>query len=805
MALNEQKMEERSLRKLEYDKIIGQLTDRAVSGPGKALCAELLPSTNPYEIRRWQRETAEAFTFLVTRGTAPFIGLKDIENSVQRTGKGAILTMEELLNIAGFLNGVEQMKSYGKHVREDESYPVMDPMFQGLNPLNSVEKEIRRCIASEEEMYDNASPKLASIRKEIRITQERVRSHLQGMLHSNTYKSMLQDPVITVRNGRYCIPIKSEFKGSVAGMVHDQSGSGSTVFIEPMAVVQLNNQAAELAIEEEKEIRRILASLSDLVHGAGSELLDDFHIMVQLDFYFAKAKLALQMNAVEPVLNEDMRIDLKNARHPLLDASKVVPISIYLGGSFTTLVVTGPNTGGKTVTLKTLGLLQAMAQAGLHIPTSDRPQIAVLDQIFADIGDEQSIEQSLSTFSAHMVNIVEILKKVTPFSLVLFDELGAGTDPVEGAALANAILEDLRTRRILTAATTHYSELKVYALSTEGVENASCEFDIDTLQPTYRLLIGVPGKSNAFAISRRLGLPDGIIDHAQELLESNDVEFEEMMTDLELRRRQQEETQAQIQAMQAETERLHQEAAAERERLEKQKEKILQKAREEARDVLYKAKNEADETLREMNRLIREGHTVDVRELEAHRARLREESQKAQQNTESRKEQEGPALDPKNLTPGTRVKMKGFDQECVVQTAPDARGRLLIQAGIMKMQVKVSDLESIIQEDAFGTAKKKVSGKGLSAGAFGKAQSIGLEVDLRGMTADEAMQVLDKYIDDAYLAGVPKVTVIHGKGTGVLRNACHQFLKRSRFVKSYRLGVYGEGESGVTVVEMKPH
>ncbi|MBR2264658.1 MAG: endonuclease MutS2, partial [Firmicutes bacterium] len=510
-------MEEKYLKKLEYDKVIGKLADHAVSAPGRALCQELVPSDNIYEIRRWQRETSEAFTLLVSRGRPVFSGLKDIRPSVERTAKGAILTMGELLDIAGLLSGTEMMKTYGKHVREDESYPYLDPVFMGLNPLSAVEREIRRCIASEEEMFDHASPKLASIRKEIRINQERVRSHLQGMLHSSTYRTMLQDAVITQRNGRYCIPVKAEYKGSVPGMVHDQSGSGSTVFVEPMAVVQLNNRATELALEEEKEIRRILAELSELVHGAASELLADLDLLVQLDFLFAKAKLALDLNAVEPAFGEMMEIELKNARHPLLKQSTVVPITIYIGQGFTSLVVTGPNTGGKTVTLKTLGLLQAMGQAGLHIPASGQPKLAVLDQIFADIGDEQSIEQSLSTFSSHMVNIVEILKKVTPFSLVLFDELGAGTDPVEGAALANAILEYLRTRKILTVATTHYSELKVYALSTEGVENASCEFDVDTLQPTYRLLIGVPGKSNAFAISRRLGLSEEIIEHAGDL------------------------------------------------------------------------------------------------------------------------------------------------------------------------------------------------------------------------------------------------------------------------------------------------
>lgn len=797
-------MDIKALRKLEFDKVAEMLAKEAASAPGKEACRKIWPSINRYEIERWQRETAEAFTFMVTRGQPPFGGLRDVSHSVGRTDVGAALTMGELLNIADILYTASQLKAYGKHIKEEESYPCLDPMFMGLSPMTSLENEIRRCIASEEEMYDHASQKLASIRKEIRVTQERVRSQLQSMIHSNTYKAMLQDEVVTMRGGRYCIPVKAEYKSSVQGMVHDQSGSGSTVFIEPIAVVQLNNKATELEIEEQHEIQRILAKLSEQVHLGAKELMANYDIMVQFDFIFAKAKLALQMNAVPPVFNEEGHIYLKNARHPLLDANKVVPITIYLGEGFTSLIVTGPNTGGKTVTLKTLGLLQVMGQAGLHIPTSDKPQLTVLDQIFADIGDEQSIEQSLSTFSSHMVNIVEILQKVTPFSLVLFDELGAGTDPVEGAALANAILEDLRQRKILTAATTHYSELKVYALSTEGVENASCEFDVDTLQPTYRLLIGVPGKSNAFAISRRLGLHEEIIHKAQELLESEDVKFEEMMSDLEIRRRQVEEEQKKIHLLRREIDDLTQKTRENKKKLEDQKEKILQKAREEARDLLYKAKAEADETIRAMNKLVKQGAAVDIRALEEQRSKLRNKAVDAEQKAVKKEEIALQKINPSELVPGTRVKLRNMDQVCIVQTVPDHRGSMMIQAGIMKMQINVKDVARIVPEEG-EVKKQKVEGKGHTAGSFKKAQTISLEVDLRGMMVDEALGILDKYIDDAYLAGVPKVTVIHGKGTGALRKACQQFLKRAPHVKSYRLGAYGEGESGVTIVEMKSH
>ncbi len=820
-------MDTKTLSKLEFDKVRERLAENAVSEPGKERCRSLLPSSSRYEIERWQKETGEAYTLLLRNGRPPLYGLKDIRDAVRRAQFDAALTMEELLAVAANLETASALREYGKRSGEDEAYPCLDPMFAGLSGLSSLQKEIRRCIASEEEMYDTASQKLHSIRREIRSTQEKVRSHLQGMLHSPLYKTMLQDDVITLRNGRYCVPVKADYKASVQGMIHDQSATGQTVFIEPAAVVQLNNRAAELDLEEKKEIQRILVQLSDQVRLYAQELLMEFELMVQLDFLFAKARLALAMNAVPPVLNERGVIALKNARHPLLDEKTVVPISISLGETFTSLVVTGPNTGGKTVTLKTLGLLQLMGQAGLHIPTDEQPSLAVLDQVFADIGDEQSIEQSLSTFSSHMVNIVAILRDVTPSSLVLLDELGAGTDPVEGAALAASILEELRRRRVLTAATTHYSELKVYALSTDGVENASCEFDVDTLRPTYRLLIGVPGKSNAFAISKRLGLPDSVIQDAERLLKSSDIKFEETIADLERRRKETEEEQRRIRLQRREIDDTERRIREERNKLELQKEKILTKAREEARDILQKAKAEADDSIRIVNKLARQKE-VDMRALEAQRSLLRTKAAEAEDK--ARQKAEEPVfetIDPEKLLPGTRVRLKTMEQDCIVETRPDHRMQLTVQAGIMKIQIRVQDIARILSEDPVSVPKPKRGTKelsaelnsgygselnsghgseinsGFSAGAFQKTQTIRPEVDLRGMTVDEAMAVLDKYIDDVFLSGISKVTVIHGKGTGTLREACRKYLKSCPFVKSFRLGAYGEGESGVTVVEMK--
>ena len=792
-------MEERSLHKLEFNKIIDQLTDQAASEPGKALCRELAPSTNPFEIRRWQRETAEAFTYLVTRGTPSFTGLRDVENSVNRTEKGAVLSMEELLNIASFLYGVDIMKTYGKHLREDESYPCLDPMFQGLNPLVSVEKEIHRCIASEEEMYDHASPKLASIRRDIRLTQERVRSHLQSMIHSNTYKTMLQDEVITQRNGRYCIPVKAEFKGSVAGMIHDQSGSGSTIFIEPQAVVQLNNQAAELSLEEQREIRRILASLSELVHSGASELLDDYHLMVQLDFYFAKAKLALKMNAVEPIFTDTMEIEIKNARHPLLDPGKVVPITIYIGGSFTSLIVTGPNTGGKTVTLKTLGLLQAMGQAGLHIPSSDKPKLAVLDQIFADIGDEQSIEQSLSTFSSHMVNIVDILKKVTPFSLVLFDEPGRGTDPAEGAALAISILNDLKAKGSRVMATTHYTELKTYAIGTEGVENASCEFDIKSLAPTYKLMIGIPGSSNAFAIAKRLGMPDEITNAAREGMDENQLNMERIISQLEENEKEMSRLREELEIETNSASQIRARLADKEKKLDEKKAEIIDKARIEAREIVEDAKDTADAAIRDYNKWLKNPKDADARIMEQMRSDLRKK--KDSYNIKEEKKQKkysGHKLTDFHI--GDKVLVLSLDTEGHIIGLADSKGLLEVEMGILTSRHPADDL-LIIDEDKIKTKNAAEQFKMASVGP-GVAYTFRPEINLLGKTVDDALMSLDKYLDDALLAHAEQVTIIHGKGTGALRRGITEYLKKKKFVKEFRSGEFGEGDAGVTIVKL---
>ena len=798
---------EKNLKKLEFDKILEKLEEKAASEPGRRLCRALRPSAELYEIERGQQETEEAFRYLMVKNTPPLSGLLDVRDSIARSVRGGMLTTRELLDIARVIQKIRQMKDYGKWDRDEAVFEVLDPLFAALSPQDPLEKEIHRCILAEDEISDNASAHLSSLRREIHTQQEKVRTQLQSMIHSQSYKNVLQDPVVTLRSGRFCLPVRSECKASVKGMVHDQSSSGSTVFIEPMAVVQINNRITELYAEEEEEIRRILTELTARIAEKVNELTADFDILVQFDFIFAKGKLALEMNAIRPAFSEERTLVLPQARHPLLNPKTVVPITIRLGGSYTTLVITGPNTGGKTVTLKTLGLLCLMGQAGLHIPTSSQAKLCVMDPVFADIGDEQSIEQSLSTFSSHMVNIVEILNRVTDRSLVLFDELGAGTDPTEGAALAQCILENLRRSSILTAATTHYSELKIYALSTEGVENASCEFDIETLQPTYRLLIGVPGKSNAFAISKRLGLSDSIIQQAGELLESNDIKFEEMMSDLEVRRRQVEAEQERILTLRRQLAQLQQEAADAKEKLEEQREKILGRAKEEARTILRNAKADADHTIARMNKMIQKGEQIDIRAMEQERTRIREKAEALEETRSIQKQTEEKSVDPAKLSMGLQVRVRGFEQPYTVLSRPDARGMVTVQAGIMKMPVSVTDIVGIFSDKKPEKTKERTKDKerGTTAGSFGKAQTITMEVDLRGMTVDEALVTLDKYLDDAYLAGVPKVTVIHGKGTGALRQAVHRFLKRAPQAGPFRLGTFGEGDAGVTIVEMKKH
>ena len=795
-------MEERSLQKLEFHKIREMVSLRASSQKAKQTALQLEPVANIIEIRHLQDQTDEALRYIYAKGAPSFHGIKDIRGSVHRTGIGAALTMGELLDIADCLYAASRIKSYG--VRENRmqgEFPELDPMFEGLIPVRELEDEIKRCILSEEELYDTASPKLHKIRKEITIQEQRIQSQLQNMVHSEAYKGYLQDQIVTIRGGRYCLPVKAEYKAAMTGMVHDQSSSGSTLFIEPMAVVQMNNRISELLSEEKEEIIRILQELSGQVHLHEDKILLDFTLLSDLDFIFAKAKLAKEMNAVKPVFNEDGIIAIRQARHPLIDKKKVVPIDLRLGNEFTTLVITGPNTGGKTVSLKTLGLLQVMGQSGLHIPAAENPSLTVLDQVFADIGDEQSIEQSLSTFSSHMVNIVQILKDVTYHSLVLFDELGAGTDPTEGAALAQAILEYLRERGILTAATTHYSELKIYALSTDRVENASCEFNIETLMPTYRLIIGLPGKSNAFAISRRLGLSEDIIQKSGDLLESNDIQFEDMISDLESKRKQIETEKMEIDRLNLEIKELRKEQQKQKDELDRKTKQIMENAKEKAKAIIDQAKAEADHAISKVNKALRQGGSVDMKSLEEERRKLRERSNDLTPDL-FRSEEPKTGFDKSELIPGTKIRVAGFDQPFSVLSAPDSKGMIRAQAGILKMQVKLDDILGVISDVPTGRSKGKIE-RTTDSSTASKSASVRIECDLRGMMTDEGIAVLDKYLDDATLAGIPTVRIIHGKGTGAMRKAVQQYLKRCSYVKSYRLGNMGEGDSGVTVAELK--
>ena len=828
-------MNEKVLKTLEYNKIIELLAGKANSAPGKKLCRELVPSTDLGEIRRSQRQTADALRRLFRFGSTSFGNNKDLGYSIRSLEVGSTLSILELLNIASMLDNVSRIKAYGRQDRkessagensdrsgngrngsnggsaesEEESRDTLDEYFELLTPLTGLANEIHRCILSEEEIADDASPKLKSIRRSMLQTGDKIHSQLTSML-SGSYRTYLQDAVITMRNNRYCIPIKAEYKGQVNGMVHDQSATGSTYFVEPAAVVELNNKLRELELEEKEEIGRILADLSAQAGAHTEELADDLKIMTLLDFIFAKAELAMEMNATEPVFNDDRSINIRKGRHPLLDKKKVVPIDIHLGRDFDLLVITGPNTGGKTVSLKTVGLFTLMGQAGLHIPALDRSELSIFTEVYADIGDEQSIEQSLSTFSSHMKSIVHILNHADADSLCLFDELGAGTDPTEGAALAIAVLNYLHDRGIRTMATTHYSELKIYALSTSFVENACCEFNVETLQPTYRLLIGIPGKSNAFAISAKLGLSEEIIDAAREQIGKEDKTFEDVIADLEQSRITIEKEQLEI-ARHKESIRLLQEQLQQKnDKIDQAKDRILREANEKAREILQEAKEVADETIRDFHKA---GAGADIRELEKKRQKVRDKISEKNDHLSvggslslngGLKAPEKKAIDPKKLKKGDAVKIVSMGLTGTVSTLPDAKGALFVQCGIIRTHTNVKDL-IYVQEETVTTPKLQRSGGGDRSGKMkmSKTMSISTEINLLGKTVDEALALLDKYLDDAYLAHLPSVRVVHGKGTGALRNAVHGHLKRLKYVKEYRLGEYGEGDSGVTIVTFK--
>ncbi len=792
-------MNEKALRTLEYHKIIDKLCALAGSGYGRELCAHLLPLEDLKEIKRLQTETTDALSRLLRKGSVSFGGIHDIRPSIMRLKVGSSLGAGELLHISSDLDATLRVKAYGGYTGkegEEQSSDSLTEYFAGLEPLTPLNNEIKRCIVSEEEIADDASPALKSVRRAMKNTKDRIHSEIASI--QNSSRTMLQENIITMRNGRYCLPVRAEYKSQFQGMIHDQSSTGSTLFIEPMAVVRLNNELRELAIKEQEEIEKVLAELSNLA-AEQTELLEyDFLTLSQLDFIFARAALSKQMKGSEPKFNSNRIIHIKKGRHPLIDPKKVVPIDIMIGKDYNMLIITGPNTGGKTVSLKTVGLLTLMGQAGLHIPAFDNSELAVFREVYADIGDEQSIEQSLSTFSSHMTNIVTILQKADEDSLVLFDELGAGTDPTEGAALAMSILSYLHKREIRTLATTHYSELKVYALSTEGVINASCEFNVETLRPTYRLLIGIPGKSNAFAISKRLGLPDYIIDDARERIGEQDKSFEDLISDLEESRVTIEKEQAEITRYKEEIEQLKKSLARKNENLDASRERLLKEAKEQAAKVLQEAKEFADESIRKYNRWLQEGG--NIKDMEAERGALRERLSDSNADLQQNRPKQGKTASSKNLKIGDSVNVISLGLKGTVSSLPNAKGDLFVQMGILRSQVNIKDLELVDEEVISAPNFNKTSSGKIK---MSKSFSIHPEINLIGRTVDEALSELDKYLDDAYLAHLPQVTIIHGRGTGALKNAVHAHLKKTKYVKSYRVGGFGEGDHGVTIVEFK--
>lgn len=790
-------MNERALKILEYNKIIERLTEHASSPMGKALCQNLLPSSNLGEICQNLMETSDALSRIYAKGSISFSGLRDIGPSLLRLKVGSALNIPELLQISKLLDVALRVKSYARKENEAEAGDCLDSLFALIEPLSPLNHEIKRCIISEEEIADDASPALKAVRRSIRLTNDRIHQQLSAMLTSQSIGSKLQDNLVTMRNGRYCLPVKAEYRNQVEGMIHDQSSTGSTLFIEPMAVVRLNNELSELAAREREEIDKVLAALSESAAGCTDALSTNLQTLTRLDFIFAKAALSRSYSGTEPRFNENGYIHIKKGRHPLLDKKKVVPIDIVMGKDYKLLIITGPNTGGKTVSLKTVGLFTLMGQAGLHIPAFDDSELAVFDEVFADIGDEQSIEQSLSTFSSHMTNIVKILSDSNYKSLVLLDELCAGTDPTEGAALAIAILKNFLIRQVTTMATTHYSELKVFALSTKGACNACCEFDVATLSPTYRLLIGIPGKSNAFAISSKLGLPQFIIEDARKNIDIADQNFEDLIADLETSRATIEKEQEAINAYKEEIAALKEKLEAKQENISRQKEQILRRANEQAGKILQDAKDFADKTIRDMNKLASGG---SAKALEQQRSAVREKLNAVNKQLVSDKPKAAKALKPQELKLGDAVKVLSLNVNGIVTSLPNAKGELTVQMGILKSHVNISDLE-LIDEAVIQSPTLNKTGSGKIK--IAKSSHVSISLNIIGKTVDEAMPELDKYLDDAYLAHLPQVTIIHGRGTGALKNAVHQKLRKHPHVKNYRLGEFGEGGYGVTVVDFK--
>ncbi len=791
-------MNEKALKTLEYYKIIDMLEAFATSSIGKNKCRQLRPLDNLTEIETMQQETADALSRIYQKGSLSFSGVKDVRGSLKRLEIGSTLGIGELLAIRSLLENASRAKAYSRRETENEHTDSLDNMFELIEPLSPLAAEIGRCILSEDEISDDASTGLRQVRRSMKLTNDKIHTQLSSFVSGNS-RTYLQDAVVTMRNGRYCIPVKSEYKSQVPGMIHDQSSTGSTIFVEPMTIVRLNNEMRELEIQEQKEIEMILSNLSQLAAENLDAIFDDVKLLSELDFIFARAQLAKSQNATEPRFNRDRIIDIKKARHPLIDKHKVVPIDIRIGETFDLLIVTGPNTGGKTVSLKTVGLLTLMGQSGLHIPAFDNSRLSVFREVYADIGDEQSIEQSLSTFSSHMTNVVRFMETADSDSLVLFDELGAGTDPTEGAALAIAILSTLHDRGIRAMATTHYSELKVYALSTPGVENASCEFDVETLRPTYRLLIGVPGKSNAFAISQKLGLPLSIIDRAKEQISQEDETFEDVLSSLEESRKTIESEREELASYKEEIKTLKEQLEEKQDKLDQRKERIITEANEEAHRILREAKDYADQTMRIFNKAGKD--SMSAKELEKHRSDLRKKMDKAGKKVALKTPQKQKStLRPQDLSLGDSVKVMSLNVKGTVSSKPDSKGMLFVQMGILRSKVHISDLQLIDEPVITGPA---LSRTGAGKIKMNKSASVRTEINLLGKTVDEAVSELDKYLDDAYLAHLSSVRIVHGKGTGALRKGVHNYLKRLKYVQDFHLAEFGEGDAGVTIVEFK--
>lgn len=790
-------MNEKVLKTLEYNKIIAKLAEYAGSAMGRAKCEALVPLSEREKIEEMQKETADALARVYKKGTLSFSGLPDIGASIKRLEIGSTLGAGELMKLSSVLTATLRVKSYGCNGGE-EIADSLSERFSLLEPMSVLNNEIMRCIISEEEIADDASAGLKSVRRQIKTTNDKIHEQLAKLITDGSTKLMLQDAIITMRNGRYCLPVKQEYKNSFGGMMHDQSATGSTAFIEPMAVVKLNNELAELAIREKEEIEKVLAALSAQAAEHTEDLMFNLKTLAEFDFIFARAVLAKQMKAVQPKFNDRRYINIKKGRHPLIDARKVVPIDIYLGDEFNLLVITGPNTGGKTVSLKTVGLFTLMGQAGLHIPALEGSELGIFREVYADIGDEQSIEQSLSTFSSHMTNTVKILEKADEESLTLFDELGAGTDPTEGAALAMSILTYLHNLGARTMATTHYSELKIFALSTPGVSNACCEFSVETLQPTYRLLIGIPGKSNAFAISQKLGLPEFIIERAREFIGTKDESFEDVISNLEESRVAMEREREETARLHAEAQELRRRLAEKNARIDNAKEKILREANEKARDILQEAKDYADETIRKYNKW---GQTGGVgKDMEKERDALREKLGSTDKHLGIKAKKAKKNLSPEDFTIGDTVHVLSLNLKGTVSTLPNAKGDLYVQMGILRSLVNIKDIELAEDEQDEAESKTKTATGKIR---MSKSLNISPELNIIGKRVDEALPLVDKYLDDAYLAHLPQVTIIHGRGTGALRDAVHAHLKRTKYVKSFRIGEFGEGDHGVTIVEFK--